>query len=399
MGTSGDEGVHPFHIAIPDSDLEDLHQRLDRIRWPDELPGVGWAYGVPRDYLMELVQYWRYEYDWRAAEERLNRWPQFTTTIDGANVHFAHVRSPEPGATPLIITHGWPGSIVEFAEIAGPLSDPRAHGAEPSDAFHLVLPNIPGFGFSGPTRETGWEYRRIAAAFAELMQRLGYRSYGAQGGDWGAAISRELGRTHPDQVIGVHLNLLTGSAAAVEPTAEELEGLDPVERQRTLASWERAREWGREGQGYAAIQSTRPQTLAYALTDSPVGQLAWIVEKFKEWTDSRDRPEDAVDRDQLLTNVMLYWLTGTAGSSARLYYERAHADYWGALPEPSTTPTALAVFPHEISIPLRHIAERTNNIVQWTEFDRGGHFAAMEEPDLLINDIRTFFRRVRTTAS
>jgi pimeloyl-ACP methyl ester carboxylesterase len=388
------EDLRPFRIDFPQADLDDLHERLDRTRWPDELPGVGWAYGVPRDYLQELARYWRHEYDWRAAETGLNEWPQFTTTIDGARLHFAHIRSPESEATPLVMTHGWPGSIAEFALVVGPLTDPRAHGGDPSDAFHLVLPSIPGFGLSGPTTETGWEYRRVAAAFAELMQRLGYRQYGVQGGDWGAIISRELGRTLPSTVIGVHLNLLPGSAAAEEPDADELAGLSPAERKRTLASWERNQNWRRDRQGYADIQSTRPQTLAYGLTDSPVGQLAWIAEKFKEWTDSRDRLEDAVDRDHLLTNVMLYWLTGTAGSSARIYYERAHADYWGAPPEPSTVPTALADFPQENFIPLRHIAERTNNIVQWTEYDRGGHFAAMEQPRLLVADIRTFFRKL-----
>jgi epoxide hydrolase len=398
MTTSTDERIHPFRVDISQGDLDDLYDRLDRTRWPDELPGVGWAYGVPRAYLKELAHYWRHEYDWRSAEARLNAWPQFTTTIDGATIHFAHIRSPEPDATPLIIVHGWPGSIVEFAAVTGPLSDPRAYGGDPSDAFHLVLPSIPGFGFSGPTRETGWEFRRIAAAFAELMQRLGYKRYGAQGGDWGAAIARELGRSHRDRIIGVHLNLIPDSDATAEPGADELATLTSSERERTLASWTRSQQWIREREGYAGIQSTRPQTLAYGLTDSPVGQLAWIVEKFKEWTDSQDRPEDAVDRDHLLTNVMLYWLTGTAGSSARIYYERAHADYWGAPPELSTAPTALASFPRENFIALRHIAERTNTIVQWTEFDRGGHFAALEEPDLLVADIQTFFRTVRAMA-
>jgi epoxide hydrolase len=392
------EVLRAFRIDVPQRDLDDLHERLDRTRWPDELPGVGWAHGVPRDYLRELARYWRHEYDWRAAEAELNQWPQFTTTIDGANLHVAHIPSPEPDAIPLIMTHGWPGSIAEFTRVAGPLTDPRAHGDHPSDAFHLVLPSIPGFGLSGPTRETGWEPRRVAAALGELMRRLGYRRYGAQGGDWGAAISRELGRTRPDQIIGVHLNLLPDAAAAGAPDPAQLARLRPADRERTLASWERSRRWTRDRQGYADLQSTRPQTLAYALTDSPVGQLAWIAEKFKEWTDSHDRPKDAVDRDQLLTNVMLYWLTGTAGSSARIYYERAHAGYWGAPPEPSTAPTALAVFPHENFIPLRHIAERTNNIVRWTEYDRGGHFAAMEQPDLLIDDVRAFFRTLRRHA-
>jgi pimeloyl-ACP methyl ester carboxylesterase len=402
--TPGDPGLpalpalRPFRLDIPQSDLDDLHQRLDRTRWPDELPGVGWAYGVPRDYLRKLVRYWRHDYDWRAAEARLNAWPQFTTEIDGARLHFAHIRSPEADATPLIITHGWPGSIVEFTDIVGPLTDPRAHGGDPADAFHLVLPSIPGFGLSGPTRDTGWEFTRVAAAFATLMERLGYRRYGAQGGDWGGAVSRELGRAHPDRLIGVHLNLLPGSSATTEPTPGELAALSPEERERTRASWRRGQDWNREEGGYAAIQATRPQTLAYALTDSPVGQLAWIAEKFRQWTDSGDRPEDAVDRDLLLTDVMLYWLTGTAGSSARIYYERAHADYWGRPPEPSVAPTALAVFPEENFVPLRHVAERTDRIVRWTEFDRGGHFAAMEEPDLLVADVRAFFRALRATS-
>lgn len=392
-----DSGIRPFRIDIPQSDLDDLHRRLDATRWPDELPGVGWAYGVPSEYLRELVRHWRHEYDWRAAEARLNEWPQFTTEIDGAHVHFAHVRSPEPDATPLIVTHGWPGSIAEFLDIVGPLTDPAAHGGDPADAFHVVLPSIPGFGFSGPTRETGWEARRIADAWAELMTRLGYDRFGAQGGDWGAAISRELGRVHPDRAIGIHLNLLPGAQAATEPTPEELAALSPAERERTLTSWRRWAAWFREGTGYFHVQSTRPQTLSYALTDSPAGQLAWIVEKFQEWTDSEQLPEEAVDRDLMLTNVMLYWLTGTAGSSARVYYERAHAtgDRIAAPHEPSTAPTAVASFPGDPQIPLRHKAERTENIVRWTELDRGGHFAAMEEPDLLVDDVRAFFRQLR----
>lgn len=310
-------GIRPFRLSVPQSDLDDLHDRLDRTRWPHELPGAGWDYGVPVDYLRELVRYWRHEYDWRAAEALLNRWPQFTTTIDGAHVHFVHVRSPEPDATALVVTHGWPGSIVEFLDIVGPLTDPAAHGGDPADAFHVVLPTIPGFGLSGPTTERGWEAGRVADAWAELMRRLGYERFGAQGGDWGAMISRELGRAHPGRVIGVHLNLLPGAQQSTEPTGEELAGLGSEERERTLASWRRWEAWQREGTGYAILHATRPQTLAYALTDSPVGQLAWIVEKFREWTDSEELPEEAVDRDRLLTDVMLYWLTGTAGSSAR----------------------------------------------------------------------------------
>jgi pimeloyl-ACP methyl ester carboxylesterase len=394
MAIQPDSGLIPFRLDIPRGELEDLHDRLDRIRWPDELPGVGWAYGIPRGYLSDLTYYWRNEYDWRAAEAQLNEWPQFTTTIDGASIHFAHIRSPEPDAIPLIIVHGWPGSIAEFTRIAAPLVDPRNHGGDPADAFHLVLPHIPGFGLSGPTREGGWEYRRVARAFAELMRRLGYERYGTQGGDWGAAIAREIGRTQSRRVIGVHLNFLSDATPVTEPTPQELAVLDPAERRRTVASWEGSQHWIRDRKAYLDLQATRPQTLAYALTDSPVGQLAWIVEKFKEWTDSQDRPEDAIDRDHLLTNVMLYWLTRTAGSSARLYYEYAHAEYRDSPPEPSTTPTALAAFPHDNFIPLRRIAERTNTIVRWTEFDRGGHFAALEQPELLVTDVRAFFRQI-----
>ncbi|MFF7762192.1 epoxide hydrolase family protein [Streptomyces griseorubiginosus] len=391
------DSITPFRVDIPQRDLADLHARLDRTRWPDDLSATGWAYGVPAAYLRELAHHWRHSYDWRAAEAELNAWPQFTTVIDGTTVHFAHVRSPEPDATALILTHGWPGSIVEFLDVVGPLTDPAAHGGDPADAFHVVVPSIPGFGLSGPPADTGWEAGRIAGAWAELMSRLGYERFGAQGGDWGAAISRELGRAHPGRVVGVHLNLLPGAQATREPTEEELAALEPGERERTLESWRRWRDWSSEGTGYAVLNSTRPQTVGYALTDSPVGQLAWIVEKFQEWTDSAELPEEAVDRDRLLTNVMLYWLTGTAASAARIYYERAHATGESAArpTAPSTAPTALALFPAELQIPLRHKAERTENIVRWTELGRGGHFAAMEEPDLLVEDIRAFFRQLR----
>ncbi|MFE2922807.1 epoxide hydrolase family protein [Streptomyces goshikiensis] len=391
MGDLG-EWARPFRLQVGESELEDLRERLDRARWPDELPGAGRAYGMPLGEVRELARYWSTAYDWRAAEARLNEWPQYVTTIDGARVHFAHIRSPEPGATPLLMTHGWPGSFVEFQRVAGPLTDPRAHGGDPADAFHLVLPHIPGFALSGPTRDTGWEFKRVARAFGVLMERLGYGTYGVQGGDWGAAVSRELGRIRPGNVLGVHLNLLPGAGATAEPQPAELAALSAGERERTLASWERYRVWARERQGYADIQSTRPQTLAYGLNDSPVGLLAWIGEKFAEWAD----PRCPVDRDQMLTNVMLYWLTGTAGSAARIYYERAHADYAGQPPEVSATPTALADFPRDNFIPLRHVAARTDTVVRWTSYDRGGHFAAMEVPDLLVGDVRAFFRELST---
>jgi epoxide hydrolase len=378
--------IKPFRVDIPQTALDDLRDRLGRTRWPDELPDAGWSYGVPLGYLRELADHWRTAYDWRRHEERLNELPQFTTTIDGANVHFLHVRSPEPDALPLIITHGWPGSIVEYLALIEPLADPRAHGSDPADAFHLVVPTIPGFGFSGPTGEKGWNPRRVARAFATLMARLGYVRYGAHGGDWGSRISRDLGVIDPEHVVGVHVSGVPGL-----PSEADL---------ATLTEDEKARLAGRsrfqtDGSAYAQLQTTRPPTLAYGLTDSPVGQLAWIVEKFKEWTDSSEAPEDAVDRDQLLTNVTLYWLTATAGSSARLYYEAGHTGGWGAPPEPSTVPTGVYQMPREISVSIRRFAERSNNIVQWSEFDRGGHFAAMEEPDLVIGDLRGLFRRLR----
>jgi epoxide hydrolase len=382
-----EDEVRPFRIEIPQADLDDLNERLARTRFPDELPDVGWSRGVPLDFLMELAEYWRTSYDWREHEAKLNELPQFATKIDGQNVHFLHVRSPEPEALPLILTHGWPGSVVEFLDIIGPLTDPRANGGDPADAFHLVIPSIPGFGFSGPTREVGWTGQRIAAAFTELMRRLGYDRYGAQGGDVGAGVSPDLGRAAPDRVVGVHVNAATIGFMPFPPLDEaELAQLTDSEKARV----QRIGECMAEDFGYAQIQSTRPQTLAYGLTDSPVGQLAWIVEKFQEWTHGTERPEDAVDRDRLLTNVMLYWITGTAGSSGRLYYEDAHSGHW---PEPSGVPTGVAVFAEDIAI--RRYAEQSNTIVHWSEFDRGGHFAAMEAPDLLIGDVRTFFRGLR----
>jgi pimeloyl-ACP methyl ester carboxylesterase len=384
-----DTTIRPFRIGIPQADLDDLRDRLHRTRWPDELPGVGWAYGVPLGYLKELAAYWGGGYDWREQEALLNEHPQFTTTIDGANVHFLHVRSPEPDALPLILTHGWPGSVAEFLKVIGPLIDPRAHHGDPADAFHLVIPSLPGHGFSGPTREVGWTTGRVARAWAQLMARLGYRRYGAQGGDWGAFVASELGRIDPDHVVGVHVNAATLGFIPFGPVdPEELASFTDAERARLERL---GASTAGPGNGYFEVQASRPQTLAYALTDSPVGQLAWIVERFKEWTHAADVPEDAVDRDQLLTNVMLYWLTGTAGSSARLYYENLHAGSWGQ--QPATTPTGVAVFAGDYAI--RRYGERGNNIVHWSEFDRGGHFAAMEAPDLLVGDVRTFFRRFR----
>jgi pimeloyl-ACP methyl ester carboxylesterase len=386
-----DTSIAPFRIDVPQADVDDLRDRLARTRWPDELRGVGWSRGVSLGYLKELAEYWRTSYDWRKNEAKLNDFPQFTTTIDGQTIHFLHVRSPEPGALPLIITHGWPGSMVEFIDIIGPLTDPRTHGGHPADAFHLVIPSIPGFGFSGPTREPGWTEDRIARAWAELMSRLRYERYGAQGGDVGAGISPALGRAAPDHVVGVHVNAASVGFMPFPPVDEaELATLSDLEKDRV----ERISQFMSERFGYAQIQSTRPQTLAYGLTDSPVGQLAWIVEKFKEWTNSsHELPEDAVDRDHILTNVTIYWLTGTAGSAANLYYEGAHDPAAWAPKERFPVPTGVAVFAEDISI--RRYAEQGHNITHWSDFDRGGHFAALETPDLLIEDVRTFFRLLR----
>lgn len=377
--------IRPFRIQIPPAELDDLSDRLERTRWPDELPGVGWTYGVPVSYLQGLADYWRTSYDWRTFEAKLNDFPQFATAIDGQNIHFLHVRSPEPDALPLIITHGWPGSIVEFMDIIGPLTDPRAHGGDPADAFHVIAPSIPGFGFSGPTREPGWDMARIARAWAELMNRLGYERYGAQGGDTGSVISPMLGGIDSEHVVGVHVN---GSLGFPTGDPAELAALSEAEQARLARM-----QWQMEdGAGYAIIQSTRPQTLGFGLADSPAGQLAWIVEKFKEWTDPAfELPEDAVDRDLMLTNVSVYWLTGTATSAARLYKEGRAS--WGQPAKRSEVPSGVAVFPGDFGV--RAIAERENNVVHWSEFERGGHFPAMEVPDLLVGDVRAFFRGLR----
>lgn len=402
--------IREFRIDIPQADLDDLRRRLATTRWPAEVSGVGWSRGVPVAYLKDLAGYWEREYDWRVQEARLNALPQFTTEIDGQTVYFIHVTSPEPDALPLLLTHGWPGSVVEFLEIIGPFTDPRAHGGEAKDAFHLVIPAVPGFGFSGPTHDPGWSTERVGAAWAELMRRLGYTRYGAQGGDLGAVISPAIGRADPAHVVGVHVNAATVGFIPYEPLGEaELAGLTELERQRAAAIGK----YMSDGAGYYAIQSTRPQTLAYSLVDSPVGQLAWIIEKFQAWAAAEaDLPEDAIDRDLLLTNVMLYWLTATGGSAAQIYYEDAQAmaaawgesgdgagsdgegegeaGGWGA---PSPTPTGVATFAADVSI--RSYSEQNNTIVHWTDFDTGGHFAALETPNLLVEDVRTFFRGLR----
>lgn len=402
--------IRSFRIDIPQAQLDELRARLAATRWPDELPGVGWSRGVPVAYLKDLAEYWRTAYDWRAHEAALNAYPQYMTTIDGQNIHFLHVRSPEPDATPLMLLHGWPGSVVDFLDVVGPLSDPRAHGGDPADAFHLVIPSLPGFAFSTPLAGPGMGAAAMAGALTRLMSRLGYARYGVQGYDTGSWVAPEMGKQAPDHVIGIHVNAVITFPVGAEG---EMDGLTEAEQRR----WQQMQNFN---DGYLQCNSKRPQTVAYALTDSPVGQLAWIVEKFKELTDSEDGlPEDSIDRDRILTEVSLYWLTGTAASAAQIYYEEisantwsepaaddwsndtaaAHDTVWGdgqndwATGRRGTVPTAILVSTHDVTI--RRWAERDHNVVRWTELDCGGHFLAMEAPNQLVSDVREFFNKVR----
>jgi pimeloyl-ACP methyl ester carboxylesterase len=370
----------PF-LHVPEEVLDDLRRRLNRTRLPNAIEGIGWDQGTHRDYLEGLLHYWCDEYDWRVAESRLNELEHVATTIDGQRIHAIHARSPEPSALPLVITHGWPGSVVEFLDIIGPLNDPRAHGGDPADAFHVVCPSLPGYAFSGPTHERGWHPRRIAAAWAECMGSLGYERYGAQGGDWGSVVSSNLADLRPDSVVGLHLNFVT-----VRPPKDA-----PPLTSEEQAAFDRVGEWARTGAGYQEIQGTRPQTLGYGLEDSPAGLCAWIVEKFREWSDDFG----SFSNDQLLTNVMVYWITRTATSSARLYWEMRQARR-EAIPQARVdVPTGIANFPGEITRMPRAWVEHRYNVTHWTEPERGGHFAAMEVPGLFVDDVRTFFRTVR----
>jgi pimeloyl-ACP methyl ester carboxylesterase len=387
--------IRPFRIDIPDRDLEDLRERLAGTRWPDELPGGGWRRGVPLDYLRQLADYWRAGFDWRAQEARLNALPQYTTEIDGQTVHFLHVRSPEPAAMPLLVIHGYPSSVVEFLEVIGPLSDPRAHGGDRADAFHLVVPSLPGFGLSTPVREPGWDMARSSSALAELMGRLGYDRYGAHGGDIGAGVSGLLGTTQPAHVTGVHTTSDANGVAVGEmfgfPIPDDLSQADlaRVEEQR--------RRWA-DMKGYLDLMSTRPQTLAYSLTDSPAGQLAWIAQSFKEWTAaSAELPEDAVDRDLLLANISIYWFTRSGASAARWggssEQDRGGSPDAGWEAPAAAVPQGLALFGGDDL--LRKVLDPDHKMAHWSEYDRGGHFAALEVPDLLVGDLRTFFRGLR----
>jgi pimeloyl-ACP methyl ester carboxylesterase len=381
-----DPAIRPFTIHVPDAVLADLKARLGNPRLPDPLQGDGWAYGTDVAYLKQLVSYWRDRFDWRAQERALNRFEQFTTAIDGLTIHFIHRRAKQPGALPLLITHGWPGSFVEFTKIIGPLTDPAAHGGRAEDAFDVVIPSIPGFAFSDKPREPGYDPARIGAIEAKLMARLGYQRYGVQGGDWGSIIGTQVALNDAPHVAGLHLNMCTGAApAGSDPNA----GLTDAEQERLKVR----QTFQAEETGYQQIQGTKPQTIGIALNDSPVGLAAWIVEKFRTWCDCDGNPEKIFTKDELLTNITLYWVTQTAASSARIYYESRHAA--PAAPRRIEAPTACADFPKEIIWSPRRWLEARYNITRWTVMPRGGHFAAFEQPDLLVDDVRAFFHTVR----
>jgi pimeloyl-ACP methyl ester carboxylesterase len=388
------ERIEPFKIAVEDAILRDLKDRLARTRWPDQIHDTGWEYGVPIAYMQELVEFWRTRYDWREQEKKLNEFDQFVTRIDGLDIHFVHVRSKEKNALPLVIVHGWPGSFVEFNKIIGPLTDPVAHGGKAEDAFHVVCPSLPGFGFSSKPQERGWSSQRMAEVIAKLMARLGYDRYGAQGGDWGAGVTRWLAVNDGGHCIGGHSNFPPGN----RPTEDPLRGVTAKEVERFE---QRVKELN-DHRAYGAIQGTRPLTLGYGLNDSPAALAAWIVDKFWAWSDHGGNLETSFTRDELLTNVMIYWVTDSMPSSTRIYYESSHN-----LPRPRSmtpfqstgkpAPMGFALFPKEINVPPRAWVERSmgGEVAHWTEMPRGGHFAALEQPGLLVDDVRTFFRKVR----
>ncbi|HXW38860.1 MAG TPA: epoxide hydrolase [Acidimicrobiales bacterium] len=377
------DDIVPFAIHVDDAVLDDLLTRLSHARWPEAEPVDDWSQGVPLDYLERLCRHWSDGYDWRTREERLNRLPQFRTDLEGLGIHFIHVRSPVEGALPLILTHGWPGSVVEFLEVIGPLTDPVTHGGDPADAFHVVCPSLPGYGFSDKPTDTGWGVEHIARVWAQLMDRLGYERYGAQGGDWGSSVTAALANEDPDHVAGIHLNMVT-----VLPGPEDLTELTEAEKS-ALESMQHYQRWD---SGYSTQQSTRPQTLGYALVDSPVGQCAWILEKFWSWSDTGGDPVGVLGADRILDNVMLYWLPATGASSGRLYWE----SFRNIAGDTVSAPMGASIFPKEIIRPSRRWAERRfTDIRHWHELPVGGHFAAFEQPEVFVEEVRTFFRTVR----
>jgi pimeloyl-ACP methyl ester carboxylesterase len=379
---ASDDAVQPFRIDVADEVLDDLRRRLAQTRWPEAELVDDWSQGAPLAWIQDMCKYWADGYDWRKREAQLNRFDQFISTIDGLGIHFIHQRSPHPEAKPLIITHGWPGSIVEFHKVIEPLSDPTQHGGQASDAFHVICPTLPGFGFSGKPTETGWGVERIADAWAVLMARLGYDRYFAQGGDWGSAVTRSIGAQDADHCEAIHVTLAMGSRP-------RLDGDPKPDERRAMKGAEYYQTWD---SGYSKQQATRPQTLGYGLADSPAGQAAWILEKFWAWTDCDGHPENVLNRDELLDNVMLYWATNSATSSARIYWESFGKPRAVQL----SVPVGVAVYPKEIVTPVRSWMEADYpNIVHWSEQPKGGHFAAFEQPELFVADIRECFRQFR----
>lgn len=377
--------IRPFHLNIPDAALTDLQRRIADTRWPESETVEDSSQGVRLQNMKALVEYWKTDYDWRRCERLLNDLGQFQTTKDGLDIHFLHIRSSHSDALPLLITHGWPGSIIEFHKVTKPLTDPTQYGGKASDAFHLILPSLPGYGFSEKPVKSGWDLDRIARAWNVLMERLGYSFWVAQGGDWGSMVTMALGAMAQNGLAGVHLNMLNlpFPPTITDPTPEE------------LAAFAAIGNYMLQGGGYGVLQGTRPQTLAYALTDSPVGQAAWIYEKFCEWTDSGGEPNVVLSCDELLDNIMLYWLPGTGGSSARLYWESFQMLMSGQVPK-IEIPSGASIFPHEIFRSSRRWTEASlTNIIHWNELDRGGHFAAFEQPELFVNEIRQCFRQLR----
>jgi pimeloyl-ACP methyl ester carboxylesterase len=383
------QDIQPFRIEASDEQLADLQQRLRNTRFPDAEVVDDWSQGIPLAYTREICDYWADKYDWRAREERINAFPQYKTDIDGMGVHFIHVPSPEPNAIPLVMTHGWPGSIVEFLKVIGPLSDPAAHGGDAADAFHVVCPSLPGYGYSDAPKKPGFGAAQMAGAWAKLMAKLGYDRYVAQGGDWGSMVTTEIGVQDPEHCAGIHLNM---PVAAPDP--ETMGDLTDDEKS-TLASLAHYQEWD---SGYSKQQSTRPQTIGYGLVDSPVGQAAWIIEKFWSWMDCDGHPENVLTRDELLDNVMMYWLPATAASSARLYWESfgRFGGGDGTPPAPVTVKTGCSIYPKEIIRTSRRWAEkRYTNIVYWNKLEKGGHFAAFEQPEIFVDELRSCFREMR----
>jgi pimeloyl-ACP methyl ester carboxylesterase len=373
----------PFRIAAPEAALDDLRRRLRATRWPERETVDDWSQGIPLAYVQDVCAYWADKYDWRARETRLNRFAQFRTPIDGLGLHFVHVRSPHADALPLVITHGWPGSIVEFQKVIDPLVNPTAHGGEAKDAFHVVCPSLPGYGFSDKPAKSGWTTQRIARAWGQLMARLGYGRYVAQGGDWGAMVTTWIGIEDPAHCAAIHLNM---PIAPPDPATMN----DLTEQEKgALAGMQHYQEWD---SGYSKQQSTRPQTVGYGLVDSPAGQAAWILEKFWAWTDCNGHPENVLSRDELLDNVMLYWLPATAASSARLYWE----SFRTLSLDPVRVPVGCSIFPKEIFRTSKRWAEkRFEKLIHFAELPKGGHFAAFEQPELYVNEVRACFRKVR----